>query len=349
MLPRPVGTVKEVQTLKAIVLGLTASFFFACTFVLNRSMSLGGGSWIWSASLRYLFMLPMLLALVWHRKNLGDLFQEMKRSPTQWMVWSIVGFGFFYIPLCISAAYSPAWLVAGTWQFTIIGGSLIVPLFWETIHTPTGVRSVRKKIPWKGLTMSILIVIGIVIMEGRQAEQVSLSTLLLGMVPVLIGAFAYPLGNRKMMEVCGARVDTFQRVLGMTLASLPLWILLSVVGLFTTGAPSSSQVGQSLIVAIFSGVVATVLFFKATDLTRGNVQQLATVEATQAAEVVFALILELVILPGTLVRLSDVLGMLLVVAGIILHSFTEHVRGSQSKGSQSQVNQSQTRKGEVNI
>ena len=36
-------------------------FFFAFTFVLNRSMDLGGGYWGWSAALRYLFTLPLLL------------------------------------------------------------------------------------------------------------------------------------------------------------------------------------------------------------------------------------------------------------------------------------------------
>ena len=33
-------------------LGILSSFFFAFTFILNRSMNLSGGYWIWSASLR---------------------------------------------------------------------------------------------------------------------------------------------------------------------------------------------------------------------------------------------------------------------------------------------------------
>lgn len=43
--------------------------------------------------------------------------------------------------------------------------------------------------------------------------------------PVVIAAFAYPLGNRRMLEEYGGRLDTFQRVLGMTLASLPFWLI----------------------------------------------------------------------------------------------------------------------------
>ena len=76
--------------MKAIVIGILASFFFAFTFVLNRAMDLEGGSWIWSASLRYYFMVPMLLLIVMYRGNLKQLFQYMKNNPKEWLVWSIV-------------------------------------------------------------------------------------------------------------------------------------------------------------------------------------------------------------------------------------------------------------------
>jgi len=32
----------------AVALGLAASFFFAFTFVLNHSMALDGGNWLWN-------------------------------------------------------------------------------------------------------------------------------------------------------------------------------------------------------------------------------------------------------------------------------------------------------------
>jgi drug/metabolite transporter (DMT)-like permease len=309
---------------KAILLGILASLFFAMTFVLNRMMSLDGGSWVWSASLRFLFMLPVLAAIVLRRQKLGLLVSELRQRPWQWILWSTVGFGLFYIPLCVASAYSPGWLVAGTWQFTIIAGSLIVPLFSETVHTPTGVRKVRKRIPRRGLVLSSLIVVGIVLLEGQQARIVSMSSLALGSVPILFAAFAYPLGNRKMMELCGARVGAVERVLGMTIASLPLWLLLCLCGLFTVGPPSTKQMVQALVVALLSGVIATIIFFTATDLTRGNVQQLAAVEATQSGEVVFALLAELVLIPGTKVTGWDLAGVGLVVAGIILHSLATH-------------------------
>ena len=53
-----------------------------------------------------------------------------------------------------------------------------------------------------------------------------------------------------------------------------------------------------MIVALFSGVIATVLFFNATDRTNGDFHQLAAVEATQSGEIVFAILGEVYILNG---------------------------------------------------
>ena len=50
----------------------------------------------------------------------------------------------------------------------------------------------------------------------------------------------------------------------MSLCSLPFWLAISAVAWGTAGAPGGGQVLQSLLVAVFSGIIATVLFFKAT-------------------------------------------------------------------------------------
>jgi uncharacterized membrane protein len=107
----------------------------------------------------------------------------------------------------------------------------------------------------------------------------------------------------------------------MTLGSLPFWLILSVLGIAEVGLPSNNQTMQTIIVALSSGVIATILFFSATDMTKGNVQKLAAVEATQSGEVVFALIGEVVILHGQYPTLWSFLGMILVVLGMMLHSF----------------------------
>jgi drug/metabolite transporter (DMT)-like permease len=308
--------------LRPILLGIFAAFFFAFTFVLNQSMELSGGSWIWSASLRYIFMVPFLMAIVAARRNLKPVIQSIKQNPFPWFLWSFVGFVLFYAPLTYAAAFSPGWLIAGTWQITIISGALLSPLFYERRMTNEGLVTVRAKIPFKGLGMSVIILAGILLMQLEHARHLPFKMVLLGVIPVLIASFAYPLGNRKMMEVTNGDLDAYQRVLGMTFASLPFWVLLALYGLWTVGPPTMNQSFQSLLVAITSGVIATVFFFKATDLVRGNMQKLAAVEATQAMEVLFALAGEFFILSLPLPNSLSWIGIILVMLGMALHSLS---------------------------
>lgn len=303
--------------MKEIVLGILAALFFAVTFILNHSMELEGGSWLWSSSLRYFFMLPFLLVIVFSCKGWKPLASEMKVQPTKWLLWSFIGFVLFYAPLTYVASFGPGWLVSGTWQFTIVAGILLAPLFVKNVG---GVK-VRQKIPVASLLISIIILIGILLIQVPQAQSVSMNVLLLGTLPVVIGAFAYPLGNRKMMEVCGGRLDTFQRVLGMTIASLPAWILLAGYALITVGLPSANQVFQSLIVAISSGIIATILFFIATDRVREDQGKLAAVEATQSTEVLFAMVGEMILLSVPIPSPIALIGVGIIIIGMLLHSY----------------------------
>ncbi len=287
-------------------------------------MELEGGNWIWSASLRYFFMVPFLLLLVYWRKNLKPLFVEMRKNPRAWLLWSFVGFGLFYGPICFSAAYAPGWLIASTWQITIISGSLLAPFFLETVLTQDGPVKIKGRIPMKGMAMSSIILLGIILMQVEQADSLSLMEVFSGVIPVVVASFAYPLGNRKMMDVCGGRLDVFQRVLGMTIASMPVWIVLAIYGMFTVGPPSISQSVQSGIIAITSGVIATILFFQATNLVRGNMQKLGNVEATQSISVLFALIGELILLEAPLPSTLSWAGIMLVMTGMVLHSYLSH-------------------------
>lgn len=288
----------------AIGIGIIASLFFASTFILNRAMDLSGGHWIWSAVLRYLFTIPFLAVIVAMRGNLRPVMNSLKAQPGTWLGWSTIGFGLFYAPLCFAAAYGPAWLVAGTWQITIIAGMLLEP----------------RKIPRRELITSLFILTGILMIQIQPAASGEAGQLLAGFVPVLVAAFAYPLGNRKMMAVCQGRLDVFQRVLGMSLASLPFWFLLSIFGLASAGLPGTGQVAQSLLVAILSGIVATVLFFYATDLARNDARQLAAVEATQSGEVIFTILGETMLLGTPLPLGLSLIGSVVVVLGMIIHS-----------------------------
>ncbi|AJD89799.1 hypothetical protein JMA_04820 [Jeotgalibacillus malaysiensis] len=306
--------------MKALLIGILSSMFFAVTFILNRSMEVGGGSWLWSASLRFIFMLPFLLLIVWMRGNLWSLLIEMRKQPLEWFKWSVVGFVLFYGPLTYAAAYGPGWLVAGTWQFTIVAGLLLAPLFLKSDGSRHSIQS-------RALLISCIILAGVILIQVQQADQLSATALLIGALPVVIAAFCYPLGNRKMMELCGDRVDTFQRILGMTLASLPVWVILGGIGLIQAGPPSSGQLIQTFIVAVSSGVIATTLFFIATNSVRYDQGKLAAVEATQATQVLFVIAGEAVLLSSPLPSGVASIGIGFIVVGIVVHTMNMRVAG----------------------
>ncbi|GAA0076665.1 multidrug resistance efflux transporter family protein [Clostridium sp. CTA-5] len=305
---------------KALILGISSSFFFSLTFILNQQMNISGGSWLWSSSLRYIFMLPILFAIMIIKNQLIDVLEDIRKKPIQWVAWSTIGFGIFYAPLSFASAYGASWLVAGTWQITIIAGALMSPLFSRSIETENGLCKIRNKIPKKSLLMSSIILLGIFLMQFEEAKSISGLKTICGIAPVILAAFAYPLGNRKMIEVCNNKFNTFQRVFGMTLCSMPFWIIISISGLLSVGLPSKNQIFQSLIVAIFSGVVATILFFKATDIVSSNIHKLAVIESTQSCEVLFTLIGGVFIFHDKIPTHIGLMGIVLVVIGMILNS-----------------------------
>lgn len=311
--------------MKAIVIGIVSALFFAVTFVLNRSMELDGGSWLWSSSLRYFFMVPFLFVIVAARGGLGGMKREMKAAPRPFFVWSCVAFVLFYAPLTFAAGYSPGWLVAGTWQMTIVAGVLLAPLFTFQVKNSGKLQTVRHRIPAASLAISSVILIGVVFIQIPHAGSVPVKTVLLGTVPLVIAAFCYPLGNRKMMELLGGRLDMFQRVFAMTIMTLPVWFAVAVYAFLTVGAPSMSQVVQSLIVAVSSGVIATSLFFMATDLVQHDQGKLAAVEATQSVELIFAMAGEMLLLSLPLPGAMSLIGVCIIIAGMSLHSWQTSV------------------------
>ncbi len=291
---------------KAIVYGILSSLFFAVTFVLNRSMDIAGGSYLWSASLRFIFMLPMLYLIV-RPKGAALVHTAIRQSPRLWILWSIVGFGLFYFPLTFASTYGPSWFIAGAWQITIVAGVLLTPLF-------------GRKIPLRNLALSCIILIGVFLLSVDHATEIQIHQIVICMAAIIVAAFAYPLGNRKMMELCQASINAPQRVYGMTLCSMPLWVFLGLIAIWQSGLPDVGQVLQTFLVAVFSGIVATILFFKATDLVRENVKQLAVIEATQAGEVVFALLGGILWLGDSVPATMGVFGLVLIIAGMVVNS-----------------------------
>ena len=292
---------------KAFLLGVAGSFFFAFTFVLNRSMNLSGGSWIWTASLRYLFTFPMLALIAGRRRGFGAVHRAIGRNPFQWFIWSTVGFGLFYAPLCYAGSFGESWLIAASWQVTIVMGLLLAPLF-------------GKPVPRRNLAAAGVILAGVFLLQGGGASPVKPETLARTLLPILAAAVAYPLGNRKMMALCGDELSTLERTYGMTLCSLPFWGMLVACGALTAGPPPASQMLKAFLVALCSGVVATLLFFKATDLVKSSQRRLAVIESTQAGEVVFSLLGGILLLGDAPPQPAGYAGIALIVSGMILNS-----------------------------
>lgn len=218
---------KDKSLIRLILWGVIASAFFSSTFVLNRAMSLGGGHWIWTASLRYLYMLVILFLWLIITKGFTSIKEVLLVFQNYWKFWiftGTIGFGFFYAPLVFASQYAPGWIVASTWQFTIIATALILILFGE-------------KLPLKALGFSILIFFGIILVNLEQATQFNITTILLGVIPIIIAAFAYPFGNQLVGEakqgthrliphITAKIMDSAPaRVLLMTLGSMPFWII----------------------------------------------------------------------------------------------------------------------------
>ncbi|MGL5068710.1 MAG: DMT family transporter [Sarcina sp.] len=307
----------------AILIGLISSIFFSATFVVTKIMGVGGANWAWTSSLRFVFAIPFLFLIVLFRKELKGILSSIKNNFWTWMLWgNLAGIGFYSL-LSFATEFSPAWLVSGTWQTTIIAGLLLSPLFFTIVKTSNGEEKVRGKIPLKRLLVSSIVLIGVILMQYSESQSITLVEMLKGFVPVIIAAFLYPLGNRKLMATFGKEINSFQRSFGVALVSMPLAIIFAFVGYNNSGALSKESIVQALILAIFSGVIATILFFFATDKAKHSLSLLAGVEATQAGTVVFTIIGSMLFIGSSLPTGLALVGVIIVIGGMIVNSFTK--------------------------
>ncbi|WP_426689733.1 DMT family transporter [Rhodanobacter ginsengiterrae] len=296
----------------AVGLALTSALFFTLTYVLNRSLVAGGGHWAWAVILRYLFTLPMLAMVLPFQGGLGDLPAELRRHARPWLLWSGVGFVLFGVPLTWAANSGPSWLIAGSFQSTVLAGPLLAPLIY---------RDERRRLAWRTLALGSLIVAGVFALQWGHARGQLSSRDWLAIGAVVLSAFAYPLGNRKLLlhlEHGDSRLSAVQRVFGMTLCSWPLWLAFAAIAWFTLGPPTLREALLAGGVALSSGTIATILFFRATDMVRSEPTALAAVEAMQAAELLFASLLGVLFLGEAWPRGYALLGALAIIVGIAL-------------------------------
>ncbi|MGL1861606.1 MAG: multidrug resistance efflux transporter family protein [Pseudodesulfovibrio sp.] len=304
--------------LRIILVGVVASLFFSSTFVLNRAMSLDGGHWVWSASLRYFWMLGFLglwLIITGKGRLAVEALKLFRKHILFWILAGSVGFGVFYALITFSSVYSPGWVVAATWQTTILA-------------TPFVLLAFGRRVPLKAMALTLLIFAGVVLVNIEQASATSLSDVLLGALPVLVAAFAYPFGNQLVWEARRgeksfvptidhpAMDDSICRVLMLTLGSLPLWALL--IAVTQPPPPSAGQVMQTAIVAVCSGVIATSLFLYARHKAQSTAE-LAAADCTQSMEVVFSLAGEAILIGHVVPGMMGWAGIGLTMLGLMLY------------------------------
>lgn len=299
---------------KALILGLLSAVFFSSTYIFNKSMAMAGGDFLWSASLRYIFTLPIIVLIAFLSKGGITLINELRTNPKPWFIWGTVGFGLFYIFLTAAADISPAWLVAGTFQTTIVAGLLISPFIYKD-H--------RKKIPKPALIASFIMLIGIAFSQLGEVNNTPVSNIIIGAILIIIAAILFPLGNRKIMlyqEKESIKLNAIQKVASMTIGSIPFWIVISIFAWYRSGPPSDEVMVQSGLVALFSGIIATVLFFKATSMVSTQPTALGAIEATQSFEIVITLIIEVLFLNAIIPSYFGFFGISLIIIGMIYYS-----------------------------
>lgn len=302
------------RALLAVAIALASALFFTCTYVLNRAAATTGGHWAWTAALRYLITLPIMLAVMPWQGGVAPVWRAMRAHPGPWLLWSGIGFVLFYLLLSFAAASGPSWLVAGTFQLTVIAGMLCAPFLY---------KDARARIPRPALAAGIVVVCGVLLMQvgyggGRLDRDAWIA-----LIAVALSAFAYPLGNRGLLlhlERTGIELNATQRVFGLTLASQPLWWAVAATAFATVGPPPASQVWLAAGVALGAGVIATVLFFQATGMVRNDPTALAAAEAMQAAEILFATLIGALWLGEAWPQGRALWGALVVIVGIVAFS-----------------------------
>ena len=306
--------------IRLILLGLLSAAFFSATFILNRSMSLSGGHWVWSSSLRFFYMFFLLISLILVNRGvnyLRDVITIFIRNAKFWLVAGSIGFGIFYSLLCYAADHAPGWVVAGTWQFTVIATPIVLLLF-------------KEKVPRYGVFFSFLIFMGILLIQFyNKGSELSAGYIIYGVIPVVIAAFAYPVGNQllnfakhgnhSLISHIDSPIlkDSPTCVLLMTMGSIPFWVLLLVI--VAPPPPLKNQLINTGIVAISSGIIATSIFYKARNASKSP-YIISAVDATQSGEVIFSLAGEILLLNGALPNLTGGIGIIIILVGIIGYS-----------------------------
>ncbi|MBB2932280.1 multidrug resistance efflux transporter family protein [Paraburkholderia silvatlantica] len=311
--------------LMAVALGVLAAALFSSTFFLNRFISTVGGRWQWTAALRFFYMVPVLASWITVRRGLPFLVRTGRLFATRPLFFLIsggIGYGVFYTGICFSARYSPGWVVASAWQITMLATPMVL---WAFGHPVTR----------RGFGYLLLIASGVCLIQvTRLSAGAPPGEILLNSLPVVVAAFAYPIGNQMIWQFRRTNADAGTGevladpaacVLLLTLGALPVFGAVLLLG--RAGLPGNSQLVSTALVALLSGCIATPLFLYARNLNQHPIGLMA-VDATQAAEVPLALLGEMVFIGAAMPHIPEFSGIGIISIGLVLFARAGHPPGA---------------------
>lgn len=314
-----------------IIFGLIGSAFFSTSFVLYELMSVQGGHWFWSASLRCLFMWLLCTVVIWIQNGfkirlLTKLIRLFNQHFLFWSLAGSIGLG-TYGWLAFGADFAPAWVITSTFLFTVVASLFVLAFFGQRFRPQV-------------IIYALIIFFGIILAnlgEGVSRTDVDLGRLVLfGALPALMAAFCFPIGNqllwqavqptrpqatslrnqllKRLPHIDGELLkNPFHKVWLLSAGSLPAWIILSLF--FRPPTPSISQISMAFLVALLAGVLGTSVFLYARGQAK-SANMVAGVDATQAAEIIFALIGGMILLGTPLPSVMSSIGIVIIITGL---------------------------------
>ncbi|MBC8753572.1 multidrug resistance efflux transporter family protein [Kordia sp. YSTF-M3] len=301
---------------KILLYGFLAALFFSSTFAINKWLNVEMlGHWYWTASLRYIYVFLLINIIILIKNGSYSLLRTYKCYFQNILFWNMaggIGFGIFYLCLCYAASYSDGWVLASTWQTTIL-------------FTPVVLFLLKERIKLHGVLYLIVMFIGVLLINNYAFKTID-DAFFNSIIPILIAAFSYPLGNTLCKFACegkyekisihkyGISKDPLNQILIMVLGALPL---IFIVGFIVNPTqPTIYQLKYIFIIAILTGVIATYFLYKARKIANKDGTALAFADGTQSIESPLALFWGFILFNEQLPNLSGWIGLILLTLGM---------------------------------
>src|SRR3989338_7659203 len=111
--------------------------------------------------------------------------------PSSWPIWIIAGTfgcGVSYALLCYASLHAPGWIIAATWQMTILATPIILFLY-------------GKRVPIRGLGFAAIVCAGVILVEVEHARSAIGYDAIWSVVSMMVlCAFLWPAGTQLVKE-----------------------------------------------------------------------------------------------------------------------------------------------------